>query len=465
MNLFSLTLILCLSGCGSNNNEPVNAQTDNFKYRNFTEVKDTMLLNPGVGLYRWNGNEVAPFPSMDRYSRCNWNVLELAQGVYDFSSLKNEAAAAASDPDGKGTYGFAFRCMVQNVDHAYPAYLDSKMTSWYSNNKKCWVPDWNNPYFLERHDSLVANLGRTFNNDPRIGYVEIRTYGNWGEGHMAGFEAPPAPLTTITAETFKHIIDVFVKAFPDKQLIVMSDDPTQLDYAMTISEKGMKYPIGWRRDSWSNPQMNSLLNSTAWGKTINRWKKAPVIIEPYGNSQNTYTECPNQTLQYHISAISNGNIDAWSSMTSVQQSSFLQSVKMSGYHYVLRSFGYADSLIAGKSNTVKTIWSNVGVAPAYRLWNVKYRLCDTSTGSIVWETVSSLDLRTFLPTYNFTTIIDSPQTVQDTFTLPSSVAAGNYNLEMIVVDALNYYNPLKIAISGRRSDGSYPLGTIRVVTK
>lgn len=461
-NLIPVLSILLFTSCKTPNDEI--KLTDGLKVREFTVI-DSLLVNPGVGLYRWNGNETAPFPSIDRYSRVNWTVLEPTQGNYDFSAFETEAAAAAADPDGKGTYGFAFRCLVQNIDHAYPAYLDSKMTSWYSNNKKCWVPDWNNAYFLERHDSLVANLGRTFNNDPRIGYVEIRTYGNWGEGHMAGFETTPSPLVNITPETFRHIIDVFVKAFPDKQLIVMSDDPVQLDYAMTISEQGMKYPIGWRRDSWSNPQMNSILSSSAWGKTMNRWKKAPVIIEPYGSPNNTYTDCPNQTLQYHVSAISNGNIDAWNSLTATQQSSFLQSVKMSGYRYVLRSLAYADSLIAGKDNVVKTVWSNIGVAPAYRNWTVKYRLCDVNSGTLVWETVSTLDLRTLLPTYNFTTKIDSPVTITDTFTPPANLTPGVYNLELLITDASGYSNPLKIAISNRKSTGAYPLGTMRVVQK
>ena len=121
---------------------------------------DNEITNPDRGFCRWNGNEMAPFPSIDRYARYNWTVFETSEGVYNFSSLYNEAAAAYADPDGRGTFGLAFRCVVEGVDHAYPAYLDAKMTSWYSNNKKCWVPDWNNAYFLARHDSLVANLGR-----------------------------------------------------------------------------------------------------------------------------------------------------------------------------------------------------------------------------------------------------------------------------------------------------------------
>ena len=94
--------------------------------------------------------------------------------------------------------------MVQGSDKAYPEYLDSKMNSWYSSKKNCTVPDWNNAYLLERLDSLVAALGRTFNKDERIGYFEIRSYGNWGKWHLGNFEPliPPFNLTPVLIEVY-----------------------------------------------------------------------------------------------------------------------------------------------------------------------------------------------------------------------------------------------------------------------
>ena len=77
---------------------------------------DNDITNPDRGFYRWNGNEMAPFPSIDRYARYNWTVFETSEGVYNFSSLYNEAAAAYADPDGRGTFGLAFRCVVEGVD-------------------------------------------------------------------------------------------------------------------------------------------------------------------------------------------------------------------------------------------------------------------------------------------------------------------------------------------------------------
>jgi hypothetical protein len=426
---------------------------------------DNDITNPDRGFYRWNGNEMAPYPSIDRYARYNWTVFETSEGVYNFSSLYNEAAAAYADPDGRGTFGLAFRCVVEGVDHAYPAYLDTKMTSWYSNNKKCWMPDWNNAYFIARHDSLVANLGRAFNKDPRIGFVEIRTYGNWGEWHLSGFETPPSPLAGITTATIQHIIDVFVKAFPDKQLIMMSDNVGGLQYAM--SKTGLKYPIGWRRDSWCNSGFNNVSSSSspAWPLAKDRWKTAPVIIEGYGNTGMTYSLGLQQVIDYHISGIGNGNFGSnlsWSTMTTDAQITMINSSKTAGYRYILRDVTTPTLFVPGQSVRFVANWSNVGVAPTYRNWAVKYRIVHPTTSALIWETTSKLNLRTLLPTYNFSTSVDTPFTVDETFTLPQNIALGTYSFEVLITDIDNYYSPLKLANQNRKSTGAYPIGNVVV---
>ncbi|MCX6309444.1 MAG: hypothetical protein NTY32_11645 [Bacteroidia bacterium] len=360
--------------------------------RTFTAI-DTFFVNPSAGFYRWLWLEVAPVASIDRYSRVKWSELESSEGVYTFSQLENDAQAAKTDPDGPGTLGFGIMPVFQDNGRSYPAYIDAKMTSWVSAKKNCTVPDWNNPYFLERVDSLLAALGRKFNNDPRIGSIDIRSYGNWGEWHLSGFEAPPSPLEPITLESKKRIIDSYIKAFPNKQLLMMSDGTEGMSYAMSIT--GLKYPIGWRRDSWGNSGFHSLKNSAAWGVTVDRWKTAPVVIEGYGGTGVTNTDCPGQVLDYHASAISNGNIGDWRTLSATAKTSMFQCAKIAGYHYVLRSFDCADCLIAGKSNFVKTVWSNTGVAPTYKNWNVVFRLYNPSTNGIHFDFICCRPTVTF----------------------------------------------------------------------
>ena len=148
------------------------------------DVSSNEIVNPGRGFYYWIYQEVAPVAVIDRYSRFNWSDLETSQGVYNFQVISNAAALAQTDTNGPGTFGFGVRCVVEGLNKAYPAYLDANMQAWYATNKSCWVPDWNNTNFLARVEALNNALSNSFAGDPRISYVEIRTYGNWGEWHQ-----------------------------------------------------------------------------------------------------------------------------------------------------------------------------------------------------------------------------------------------------------------------------------------
>lgn len=420
------------------------------------------LVNPDRGLYRWNDKEEVPVACIDHYRRYSWSELEKSEGVYDFSVLKAGAEKARLDADGRGTFSFGVRCVVQGNDHSYPAYLDAKMASWYSKDRKCWVPDWNNAYFLERMDAFVAALGREFNKDPRIGYIEIRSYGNWGEWHLGHFEKPIAPVVEITTPTIQGMVNSYVKAFPDKQLI-MINNPIALEYS--ISVKGLKYPIGWRADNWSNLGFRKFEASALWPKAAERWKIAPVIVEAYGNNKNTFSFSLQQTIDYHISAIGNGNIGKWEELSDGAKDSMLLTAKTAGYRNVLRNLSYPSNIVPGQSIHLLAEWSNTGVAPVYRDWNVTYRIISKNSGKLLCSLPSKLDLRKLLPTYDFTTKKDSPLIVDDTFVIPAEIPKGNYEFEMLVSDPTLYLSPLQIAIQGRKSNGAYSLGQINVSAK
>ncbi len=457
--LIGLILLSCKKTTTS-----ANAAVSSDTIRTYQSI-DTLLMNPGMGFYKWNYQEQAPVKSLDSYARFNWSDLEKSKGKYDFSVLSTAAASAYSNANGRGRFAFAIRCCVEGINKAYPAYVDSSMKGWYSTAKSCWVPDWNNAYFLERLDSLVSALGRTFNNDARIGFVEIRSYGNWGEWHLAGFESPVSPAVPITNTTIERMINAYTNAFPNKQLVMMSDNPYGLQYAMTRNNPN--YPIGWRRDSWGNKQMESLVNSTAWSFAKDRWKTAPVIVEGYGTGTSgmNYSLCVPQTAKYHISAIGNANYGVWSSMTKRQQDSILMSVKQSGYKYSLQTLTISDSVITGKDFNMKTKWSNIGNAPTYLNWTVTYLLLDAKSLVVKWQATSSLNLKSVLPTIDSISKKDFPITVYDNYTLPVNLPAGDYQLELMIKDASNYYAPLQLLNKDRRTDGGYLLGTVRVMTR
>ena len=416
-------------------------------------IEKVELVNPGRGFFCWNGHEECPVSCPDRYARYNWSTVEKAKGAYDFRMLEKEADAAKR---AGGTFGFGVRCVVSGVPMACPAYLKDEVAGWSSTQKTSWVPDWNSDEFLKRVEALTAALGAKFSRDGRIGYIEIRTYGNWGEWHLSGFEDPPAPMKHITQKSIHRIIDAWAGAFPDKQLIMMSDSEGGLAYALSLK---LSHPVGWRRDSWGNKQFYMLKqNRAAWELAQDRWKIAPVTVESYGGTGHDTAKALSQVSEYHVSAIGNGNFGRnWDQIPADEQKMLMLCARNSGYRYALQGLNLTTS-----GDLVFTArWVNAGVAPIYTDWNVTYRLRRKETGRIAWHENSKLRLRQLLPAIDRATKEQRPVEVVDRFARPVDMVAGTYTVEVIVTDCAGYFaEPLRLAIEGRRPDGAYTLGNI-----
>ena len=73
--------------------------------------------------------------------------------------------------------------------------------------------DFSSEQFNKRVVRLIANLGKAWDNDPRVAYIEMGIWGWWGEQ-----QAPRA----ISSEMQKLMGDAFVSAFKTKLIMVRS---------------------------------------------------------------------------------------------------------------------------------------------------------------------------------------------------------------------------------------------------
>src|SRR5207244_5840477 len=112
------------------------------------------------------------------------------------------------------------------------------------------------------------------------------------------------------------------------------------------------------------------------------------------------------------------------------------------------SVTFTSQITANTEFTFIIKWSNTNVTTAYNPWNVMIQL-KNSSGTIVWQGKSSLDLQTLLPTTDKTTGIDNSVTITDRFKLPSTIPTGNYAVSIQILDPDHYYEPLRLAIQGR----------------
>lgn len=75
-------------------------------------------------------------------------------------------------------------------------------------------PDYNDPRMVEALERLIAALGKRYNNNPRIAFIQMGLLGFWGEWHTY-------PRTNLYAspETERRVIDAYRNAFPNKCLM------------------------------------------------------------------------------------------------------------------------------------------------------------------------------------------------------------------------------------------------------
>jgi hypothetical protein len=423
---------------------------------------DPEISNPFRGSYEWldSAPQPAGWPVVDSYARIGWRELEPQQGVYDFTYLDKELAQAKARG---GKLGLRIMpactgCSPTSIE--VPDYLKALMPQgfWFPlNGTNNYAPDWNSAAYLDRLNRLLQALGQRYDNDPRLGWVEISAYGDWGEWHVTGWPYPsPTGATPITDANARKIVDMNVAAFPHKRLLMLHDDQAALAYALSLSPA-----IGIRNDclgdQWFTNAMTALLPIIK-----DRWKTAPIITEYcYQHPQSAgFRLAAGQIQTFHVAMIGNGNMDPLSSFSAADQSLFRSNNEAAGYRFILNNMTLPSHVTPGSSFTLDASWSNLGATPSYTQWSVSLRLSDPATGAVVWQEPSRVDLSTLLPTRDGT--IDHPAVVTDTAVLPATVRPGRYVLSVVAADPSGYYQPLNLAVRGRRPDGSYPVGTVTV---
>jgi hypothetical protein len=468
---------------------------------NRDDLSQQEIINAGRGYYKWNGGEVVPLnngqhlnSSYDVYQRLTWDSLEsdTTPGDYSKGFALIEAKAAEAKQRG-GKFSFAVYALCQGCDNpeAVPQYISGNKSTYSGwNADGLYIPDWNNQNFLNRARSLLNALGGRFNNDPRIDYLDIRIYGQWGEWHMYDFKDRfPNGITDITLDNKKAIIDMHISAFSNKRLVMMLDEEGTA-YSLTKSTNAGR--IGWRGDclglngSGNNGvehfrRISNFENvRPAWepiwnGGLKDLWKVAPAVTElcpaRSGKSTPAGLQEPDaaiaQVKDYHVALVGNGNMNTnqndnetkWAAFTSTEQNKYRLLGRNAGYRYAVKDFSIPSEIPINGGFAFTTNWLNNGSAPTYDNWNIMVQLRNPANSQLVWETKSSVNLKNVLSS-------ESGQiTINDLGSLGGAVPVGEYDVTIMSKDPTGYYTvPYNLRFANTAyTNGYLPLGKVRVV--
>ncbi|HTL19018.1 MAG TPA: DUF4832 domain-containing protein, partial [Patescibacteria group bacterium] len=157
-----------------------------------------------------------------------------------------------------------------------------------------------------------------------------------------------------------------------------------------------------------------------------------------------------------------------------------------GYRFVIDEARYSVEVKPGGKLSVSFKVSNQGSAPIYYNWPVEVSLLNPATREPIWKAVfSKVDIRSWLPGdfsdkgkgtlvgdnessgFQWDTGLeyDIPpvrQRVDEKFSLPKGLPAGNYIVALAILDPAGELPCLKFAIVNYFKGGRHPLGIVRV---
>ncbi len=342
-----------------------------------------LVTNPGKGFVQyWDYDATYADEITTGYSRFDWSDIEPSQGVFNWSLIDSEIAKFKAA--GKK---FAFGVMCANTSRSINTpdkgkYVTPKwvfqagaksrtiQTSYWETNQLFTqvIPVWTDAVFQAKLSQFIALLGLRYNGNKDIAFIDIRSYGNWGEQHL--YEIDGTALTA--SQLLTQHLQVYKKAFPNTQLITpwgTTDYNGDYDWAV---QNG----IGIRRDGifkYSN------------GKECTRAAgKVPSVYEYTANyawitSQGLWSP---DTLNNYIEIGKPSYIQFDNDMYNANKDLCTKIANRVGYHFVMQSATIPAVIKNGIPATIQTEVLNKGVTQIYQSCYVAVALLD-GTGNVV----------------------------------------------------------------------------------
>ena len=449
------------------------------------------LVNPGMGwqFHHFDNNittysvdlkpsdGVREFPGVGSvYIRLAWSYIEPREDHFEWSIV--DSAMQRWVTLGKRV-AFRFTCMESDPKQPFatPKWVMEAGAKGYrvKNGKEdpvgeTWEPDYDDPIFLDKLDHFLAAAAEHYDGHPDIEFIDVGSFGTWGEGHTFAGSTRPYSAATVR----KHI-DLHLNHF-HKTLLVANDDFANQGRGLETLLYARDHGLALRDDSilvepaphsyhhaflayqfW--PQVPVILEGEHYGGSVEHgaWGDGSGLlraIEDYHASYMTAHWYPREFLAKNRSVIDQANLRL-------------------GYRLQLVEASWPEEVAAGAAAEFGYLWRNAGVAPCYRGGHPAITLKDADGGISGVFVDAEMDVRT-LPVAAPGAVLavgrhaNGRNTQRDrallSVQLPPShlLAPGEYDVLISVGDATGkplYELPLAQSDGARR----YRLGTLRVV--
>jgi hypothetical protein len=419
---------------------------------------DNVAANYGSRLEA--SDTVDDFPGLTVvYLRIPWSYIEPAEGRFNWAVLDGPAQRWVA----KGKrIALRITCAESFMRYATPEWVEKAGAKGYNFGREgeaadgpYWEPEYDDPVFLAKLDHFLAALAERYDGNPEVAWIDVGSFGVWGEGHT--FASSKRPWS---AATVKRHVDLHVKHFK-KTLLAANDD--------FVSQERGQESIDYAREKGLTLRDDSILVQGGANAYFHAdmaapfWPRLPVILESehYGGSKKRGNwkdgaQYLDAVEAYHASYAS---IHWWPREFLNENRDLIQRMNQRlGYRIQLVEASWPTEVKAGGPWRWSAAWRNAGVAPCYGGGFPAVTLKDEK-GGIAGVFAS--------PTFNVRALPVAPpgkaeaKAQEETFLLPFNLKPGTYEVYVSIgtrTGSPEIALPLMDEDSGRR----YRIGKIQV---
>lgn len=352
----------------------------------------TLLINPGKGLSALGDANTTDtgylsMLSLD-YTRWCWADIEPKEGEYDWSFMDAYIERAAFRGH-KAAFGIMSFCTTNFVQNATPRWVFDEAGAdgrWihYGGDETTpamFCPNWDDPIYQEKVANFAKALAAKYDGDPRIAFIDMRAWGNWGEQHIFSLDESVGGYPWISSDT---LINKYMKPYRDafkKTLIVNCCNADKYPEAYKWA---VDHGMGLRRDG--------ILVSSNGGefRRFNSGENTPNIYEYHMTYPDTmayhgWTSNKQYTdeLEFEIRNGAASYLQMNEDMYREMENEYRYFGNLIGYWWRMPESSITSSVDSGQAVKASYQIRNDGVAHSYdRTAKVKARICDAE-GNVV----------------------------------------------------------------------------------
>jgi len=308
-----------------------------------------------------------------------WKDIEAEKDVYDFTAFEESnnfehmrnhnikmVIRLVSDYPGEANHMDIPEWLYEEMDGAGIFYDTG------NSHSAGFAPDYENAYFIERHELVVKAIAERYDSSPDIAFVQIGSLGQWGEFHNYYVQEndryfPPPAVTDIYV---RHYTEAF------KETIVQMRRPFTIMYYERIGffndMIGHRGQTDWLTDEIFSYNIEDFYLTVPMG---GEFASTFTVTDYFGEMYDDVKQMITQTNVTYAGCLPPTEEEYLENRADL--------LKTMGYRLYVSSSVYTDEVEPGEAAEFAITVKNLGVAPFYYRWSFYLKIYDEEDNLII----------------------------------------------------------------------------------